>query len=114
MRILHTSDWHLGRSFHGEDLLAAQAAFVDHLLATVETEQVDLVVLSGDVYDRALPPVDAVALADEALARLAASRARTVVTSGNHDSALRLGFNARLADHAGGHLRTDHRRSGEP
>jgi exonuclease SbcD len=114
MRILHTSDWHLGRSFHGEDLLAAQAAFVDHLLATVAAEDVDLVVLSGDVYDRALPPVDAVALADEALARLAASPARTVVTSGNHDSALRLGFNARLADHAGVHLRTDHRRVGEP
>ena len=38
MRLLHTSDWHLGRSFHGEDLLAAQASYVDHLLATVETE----------------------------------------------------------------------------
>ncbi len=70
MRILHTSDWHLGRSFHGEDLLAAQAAYVDHLIETVEAEQVDLVVVSGDVYDRALPSVDAVALADDALHRL--------------------------------------------
>ena len=68
MRILHTSDWHLGRSFHGEDLLAAQAAYVDHLIETVEAEGVDLVVVAGDVYDRALPPVDAVALADDALA----------------------------------------------
>ena len=56
MRILHTSDWHLGRSFHGEDLLAVQAAFVDHLIETVETEQVDLVVVAGDVYDRASRP----------------------------------------------------------
>ena len=106
MRILHTSDWHLGRSFHREGLLGAQAEFVDHLLETVETEQVDLVVVSGDIYDRALPPVDAVELADEAFARLARSRAKVVVTSGNHDSQIRLGFNARLADTAGIHLRT--------
>ena len=107
MRLLHTSDWHLGRSFHGEDLLAAQASFIDHLLATVEAEQVDLVVVAGDVYDRALPPVDAVALADETLHRLASSRARVVITSGNHDSPRRLGFNSRLIDLAGIHLRTD-------
>ncbi len=114
MRILHTSDWHLGRSFHGEDLLAVQAAFVDHLIETVEAEQVDLVVVSGDVYDRALPPVDAVALADDAFTRLAASRARVVITSGNHDSARRLGFSSRLVDAAGVHLRTDAGRVDEP
>jgi exonuclease SbcD len=106
VRILHTSDWHLGRSFHREGLLDAQAGFVDHLVATVEAERVDLVVVSGDVYDRALPPVDAVALADEAFTRLAASRAAVVVISGNHDSARRLGFSSRLIDAAGVHLRT--------
>ena len=114
MRILHTSDWHLGRSFHGEDLLAAQAAYVDHLIETVEAEGVDLVVVAGDVYDRALPPVDAVALADDAFRRLATSRAQVVVTSGNHDSARRLGFNARLVELAGLHLRTDAGRVDEP
>lgn len=114
MRILHTSDWHLGRSFHREGLLGAQAAFVDHLVETVEAESVDLVVVSGDVYDRALPPVDAVELAGEALARLAASRATVVVSSGNHDSPVRLGFNARLADAAGVHLRTRWQDVGTP
>src|SRR5687768_15500609 len=114
MRILHTSDWHLGRSFHRVGLLDAQATFVDHLLTTVEEEQVDLVVVSGDVYDRALPPVDAVELADEAFARLAASRAQVVVTSGNHDSHIRLGFNSRLADAAGVHLRTRWQDVGSP
>jgi exonuclease SbcD len=114
MRILHTSDWHLGRSFHGEDLLAAQGAYVDHLIDIVETEQVDLVVVSGDVYDRALPPVDAVQLADDAFTRLADSRARVVITSGNHDSARRLGFSSRLVDAAGVHLRTDAGRVHEP
>jgi len=114
VRILHTSDWHLGRSFHREGLLGAQASFADHLLETVETEEVDLVVVSGDIYDRALPPVDAVELADETFARLAASRAKVVVTSGNHDSQIRLGFNARLADAAGIHLRTRWQDVGTP
>jgi DNA repair protein SbcD/Mre11 len=114
VRILHTSDWHLGRSFHREGLLDAQASFVDHLLETIETEGVDLVVVAGDIYDRALPPVDAVELADETFARLAASRAKVVVTSGNHDSQIRLGFNSRLADVAGIHLRTRWQDVGTP
>ena len=74
MRLLHTSDWHLGRSFHREDLLAAQARFVDFLVETVRSERVDAVLVSGDVYDRALPSVDAVALCNDALRRLAAHR----------------------------------------
>ena len=106
MRLLHTSDWHLGRSFHREGMLGHQATYVDHLLDVVEEQRVDLVVLAGDVYDRALPPVDAVHLANEAFTRIAASRARLVVTSGNHDSAQRLGFGADLIDVAGVHLRT--------
>ena len=114
MRLLHTSDWHLGRSFHGVGMLAAQAAYVDHLIEVVESEKVDLVVVSGDVHDRALPPVDAVELADDTFARLAASRATTVVSSGNHDSPARLGFNARLADAAGVHLRTRWQDVGTP
>ena len=107
MRLLHTSDWHLGRSFHREGMLEHQAVFVDHLLEVVAAERVDVVLVAGDVYDRALPPVDAVRLADESLARLAASRARVVLTSGNHDSAQRLGFSSRLIDAAGVHIRAD-------
>jgi exonuclease SbcD len=114
VRILHTSDWHLGRSFHREDLLSHQGAFVDHLLEVVEAEKVDVVVVSGDVYDRALPHVDAVALADETFARLAASRADVVVSSGNHDSAQRLGFGSRLMDAAGVYVRTDAGSVGTP
>lgn len=114
MRVLHTSDWHLGRSFHRESLLAAQGVFVDHLIETVRAERVDVVVVSGDVYDRALPPVDAVDLCNQALQRLVAEGVRTVLISGNHDSARRLGFGAGLIDAAGVHLRTDAERSGEP
>jgi exonuclease SbcD len=114
MRVLHTSDWHLGRAFHRESLIAAQAAFVDHLVETIRSEGVDVVVVAGDVYDRALPSVDAVALCNEALRRLAGEKVRTVMISGNHDSARRLGFGADLIDAAGVHLRTDPARAGEP
>ena len=114
MRLLHTSDWHLGRSFHQQGLLDAQAAFVDHLVATVREEQIDAVLVAGDIFDRALPPVDAVELASEAFARLAATGARLVVTSGNHDSPARLGANAALADAAGVHFRTRWQDVGAP
>jgi DNA repair protein SbcD/Mre11 len=114
MRLLHTSDWHLGRSFHREDLLGAQARFVDFLVETVRSEQVDAVLVSGDVYDRALPSVDAVALCNDALRRLAGTGVRVVLTSGNHDSARRLGFGADLIDAAGIHLRTDPASVGHP
>lgn len=114
MRILHTSDWHLGRSFLGVGMLEHQAAFVDHLLEVVDSERVDLVLVAGDVYDRALPPVDAVSLFQETLERLADSRARAVITSGNHDSHLRLGFASRLIDRSGVFLRTHARDVGTP
>lgn len=106
MRILHTSDWHLGRSFHRVGMLTHQEAYVDHLLQVVEAEGVDVVVVAGDVYDRALPPVDAVRLFDDTLARLMSSRAQVVISSGNHDSAQRLGFGSRVMAGAGIHVRT--------
>ena len=106
MRLLHTADWHLGRAFHGEELLSAQAAFVDFVVDTARDAAVDGVLIAGDLYDRALPPVDAVRLASEALARLA-EVAPVVAISGNHDSAARLGFGAELLARAGVHVRTD-------
>jgi DNA repair protein SbcD/Mre11 len=106
MLMLHTSDWHLGRSLHRADLREAQAAFLDHLVATVRSEKVDVVLVAGDVYDRAVPPVDAVELCEDALLRLHATGARIVLISGNHDSGRRLGFGGALLDQAGVHLRT--------
>jgi DNA repair protein SbcD/Mre11 len=114
MRLLHTSDWHLGRSFHRVGLLDAQAAFVDHLVETAVAERVDVVVVSGDIFDRALAPVDAVSLGSSALKRLLGAGLRVVMTSGNHDSAPRLGFAAELIDAAGVHLRTDPSTVGTP
>jgi len=95
MRLLHTSDWHLGRTLHGVDLLDHQAAYLAHLVDVVRTERVDGVVVAGDVYDRAIPPVEAVTLLSDTLAQLA-EHTTVVLTSGNHDSATRLGFGSAL------------------
>jgi len=113
MRLLHTADWHLGRSFHGESLLDAHAAVIDHLVDLARDQHAEAVVVAGDVYDRALPPVEAVRLADEALARLS-EICPVVVISGNHDSVERLGFGARILDRAGVHVRTRAETCGTP
>ncbi|KQR82576.1 DNA exonuclease SbcCD subunit SbcD [Arthrobacter sp. Leaf337] len=106
MRLLHTSDWHLGRSFHGVGMLDAQQDFIDQLVEVVSMEKVDVVLIAGDVCDRALPGVDVVRLLDDALVRLTDAGAQVVLTSGNHDSAIRLGFASRLLERGGVHLRT--------
>ena len=105
MRILHTSDWHLGRSFHGASLHEDQVAFVDWLVSVTADEAADLVVIAGDVYDRAVPPLESVHLWQSALERLS-ELAPVLVTSGNHDSPTRLGFAGSLLGRAGVHLRT--------
>ncbi|MCW2601332.1 MAG: nuclease SbcCD, subunit [Frankiales bacterium] len=114
MLLLHTSDWHLGRSLHRADLRDAQAGFLDHLVEVVRSERVDVVLVSGDVYDRAVPPLDAVALCESAFVRLRAAGAQVVVISGNHDSARRLGFGAQLFDSSGVFLRTAVESCAEP
>lgn len=114
MRLLHTSDWHLGRSFHRENLIDAQAAFLDHLVDTIHAERIDVVVVAGDLYDRALPPVDAVRLFDRALGRIRATGARAVLISGNHDSLTRMAFATDLIDASGIHLRSSLEGVGEP
>lgn len=106
MRILHTSDWHLGRTFHGIDLLDDQRQTLGQLASIVATESVDVVVVAGDVYDRSVPSADAVRVYDEGLAAIAAAGAAIVVTSGNHDSPTRLGVGSAFAAAGGLHLRT--------
>ncbi|WP_201466992.1 exonuclease SbcCD subunit D [Janibacter melonis] len=106
MRLIHTSDWHLGRAFHGVRLLDAQAAYLDHLVETARCESVDAVVVAGDVYDRAIPAPDAVELLSDVLHRLQAVGTQVVLSPGNHDSARRLGFGSGLLERAGVHIRT--------
>ncbi len=104
--MIHTSDWHLGRAFHQVGLLGAQAAYLDHLVEVCRSERVDAVLVSGDVYDRALPAPDTVALLSESVERIIDTGAQVVLSSGNHDSAIRLGFASGLLERAGLHIRT--------
>lgn len=106
MRILHTSDWHLGRTFHGVDLLGDQRAVLAEIAEVVAAESVDVVIVAGDVYDRSVPSADAVRVYDDGLAEIAAAGATIVVTSGNHDSPTRLGAGSAFAAAGGLHLRT--------
>ena len=106
MRLIHTSDWHLGRTLHGESLLEHQEMFLDWLLVQAVDRRVGAVVVAGDIYDRAVPPTDAVGLLDKTLVAFARARIPVVLTSGNHDSAVRLGFASGLSEAAGIHLRT--------
>ncbi|WP_369140032.1 exonuclease SbcCD subunit D [Modestobacter versicolor] len=105
MRLLHTSDWHIGRSLHGTDLLAEQEAVLGALADVAAAEAVEVVLVAGDVYDRAVPSADATAVLDRVLTRIRAAGAAVVLTPGNHDSARRLGFASGLLAVSGVHVR---------
>ena len=93
MRFLHTSDWHLGRIFHGLHLLDDQAAVLEDLLALARDSHIDCLLLAGDVYDRSVPPADAVRVLDETLRRLILDlHIPVILIAGNHDNPDRLNF----------------------
>ncbi len=96
MRILHTSDWHIGRTFHGHSTLDALTRVLDALVDQVRASRVDLVVVAGDVFDSAAPSAACYPVLSRTLGALVEAGARVLVTSGNHDSAARLGFQSGL------------------
>jgi exonuclease SbcD len=105
MRLLHTADLHLGRSLHGADLIEDQAHLLDQFIDLARQEKPDAVVIAGDVYDRAVPPVKAIELLNEALTRLVADLAVPVIMiAGNHDGPARLAFGNRLLAERGLHI----------
>ncbi|WP_025352613.1 metallophosphoesterase family protein [Nocardia nova] len=106
MRMLHTSDWHIGRTFHGVDLLADQARALEAVAELVAAHKVDVVVVPGDVYDRSIPGADAIAVCNRGFEAIRAAGAVIVATSGNHDSPTRLGALGSFAAAGGLHLRT--------
>jgi exonuclease SbcD len=97
MKILHCADLHLGRSLHGQALIDDQAYVLDQLVNIARDSTPDVILVAGDVYDRAVPPAEAVALLDDVLGRLLLDCGiPTVLIPGNHDSPDRLTFGARL------------------
>jgi len=113
MRILHTSDWHIGRTFHGHSTLGALRGVLEALVDQVRENHVDVVIVAGDVFDSATPAADCYTLLTDTLRALAGTGASVVVTSGNHDSAARLGFQSGLL-RDGIHVVTDPRAVGVP
>ncbi len=106
MRLLHTSDWHLGRTLFSVPLIDHQKVFLDWLISQVEEQSIDAVLISGDVFDRSVPSVESIALFEQALIALA-RRTAVVLIPGNHDSATRLGFAGPLLEAANVHVRAN-------
>lgn len=97
MRFLHTSDWHLGRLFHGVHLTEDQAYVLAQFIDLVRDSKPDAILIAGDIYDRAVPPVEAVELLNELLCKILLEyKVPIIMIAGNHDSAERLGFGSRL------------------
>ena len=96
MRILHTSDWHIGRQFHNVSLLEDQRHVLKQIVDAAKSESVDVVIVAGDIYDRAVPPATAVSLVDEVFNQLINDLGIPVIAiAGNHDGPQRLGFASR-------------------
>lgn len=102
MRILHSSDWHLGRRLYGFHLLEDQAYVLQQFIRMAAETEPDLIVLAGDLYDIANPPAESIRLMNEVINELVLGHKRRVlVISGNHDSADRIGFASRLLEESG-------------
>lgn len=115
MKIIHTSDWHIGRQFHNVSLLEDQRLVLSQLLDYIKEEAVDALIIAGDIYDRSVPPAAAVELLDDVLNTVCTQMGVPVLLiPGNHDSNERLSFGARQLKHAGLHIFSDLERITEP
>jgi exonuclease SbcD len=113
MKILHTSDWHLGRSFGSVSLHDAQTQFCEWLLEVAVSEKVELLVVAGDLYDRSIPPQESVVLWRETLKSFHMAGIAVVAIAGNHDGADRVAAFDGLTDEARIYVRGGYGRAGE-
>lgn len=97
MKILHTSDWHLGRSLGGFSLLEDQRYILEQILQIIESEKVDVLIIAGDIYDKSIPSEGAVELFNEFLSKVVLEhKIYTIAIAGNHDSEERIDFGSKL------------------
>ena len=102
---IHTADWHLGRILYSEHLTREQEHLLGSLVELVDELRPDAVLVTGDIYDRAVPPPGAVTLLDNTLSRIVRDLGvRVVIIAGNHDSRSRLGFASRILAEEGLHV----------
>ena len=104
MKFIHLSDLHLGKRVNEFSMLEEQAAILKQILDITDIEAPDGVLIAGDIYDKSIPPAEAVQLFDEFLCELAKRHLQTFIISGNHDSPERIAFGSRIMDISGIHL----------
>ena len=105
MKFIHTSDWHIGRQLHNQSLLEDQRHVLAQIVELAVTHDVDAVIIAGDIYDRSVPPANAVALLDEVVNRLVNElKVPVIMIAGNHDGHERLGFASRQMRESGLHI----------
>ena len=104
MKFLHLSDLHLGKRVNEFSMLEDQKYILEEILQIAEVKKPDAVIIAGDIYDKSVPPAEAVQLFDDFLCRLAELKLQVFVISGNHDSSERMAFGARLMDRSGIHI----------
>jgi exonuclease SbcD len=105
MKFIHTSDWHIGRQLHNQSLLEDQRHVLTQIVELAVTHDVDAVIIAGDIYDRSVPPANAVALLDEVVNRLVNElKIPVIMIAGNHDGHERLGFASRQMRESGLHI----------
>lgn len=115
MKFFHTADWHLGKLVQGVYMTGEQRFILQQLIAAIVEEKPDAVVIAGDLYDRAVPPTDAVNLLDEVLETIVLKLNTPVIAvSGNHDSPGRLNFGSRMMKSNGYHITGQLKREQEP
>jgi exonuclease SbcD len=114
MKILHTSDWHIGRTFHGHSTLDHLRVVLGELVAVVAERAIDVVVVAGDIFDSATPAAENYRVLTDALRGIRDAGATVIMTSGNHDSATRLGFQSEFAQLAGINIMTRPEQHSEP
>ena len=104
MKFIHLSDLHIGKRVNEVSMTDDQAYILTQIIGIIDAEQPDAVVIAGDVYDKSVPPAEAVTLFDGFLCLLAERKLPVLIISGNHDSPERLAFGGRLMEGAGIHL----------
>lgn len=104
MKLIHLSDLHLGKRVNGYSMLDDQREILKQILGIIDEEAPQGIFIAGDVYDKPIPPIEAVELFDELLVALSRRQVPVFIISGNHDSSERLAFGGRLLDHSGIHL----------
>ncbi|MFF2888397.1 exonuclease SbcCD subunit D [Paenibacillus sp. NPDC057967] len=115
MKLLHTADWHLGKLIHGVYMTEDQRHVLEQMMDAIRIEKPDAVIIAGDLYDRAVPPTEAVELLDDALRRIVIDLETPVLAiSGNHDSPDRISFGTSMMESRGLYLAGQLREDGQP